>query len=132
MTMKMYLRPFLKIDVVAASGATVTFLYFSVTLTEASVTGDEYGPMMASTLSSVMSFSYVPVSDSEAPMRMGPWAVAGTTPPTASASATASAAGAFEVMESLLRGKCARVNTIRSFELSRRGRSLGARDTVDS
>ena len=37
--MKMYLRPFLKIDVVAASGATMTFLYFSVTLTAASVTG---------------------------------------------------------------------------------------------
>ncbi len=55
--MKMYLRPFLKIDVVAARGATITFLYFSVTLTAASVTGDEYGPMMASTLSSVMSFS---------------------------------------------------------------------------
>ena len=30
MTMKMYLRPFLKMEVVAASGATITFLYFSV------------------------------------------------------------------------------------------------------
>jgi len=43
--------------VVAASGATITFLYFSVTFTEASVTGEEYGPMTPSTLSSVMSFS---------------------------------------------------------------------------
>ena len=44
-------------EVVAASGATITFLYFSVTLTDASVTGDEYGPITPSTLSSVMSFS---------------------------------------------------------------------------
>ncbi len=41
----------------AARGATMTFLYFSVTLAAASVTGDEYGPITASTLSSVMSFS---------------------------------------------------------------------------
>ena len=45
--MKMYLRPFLKIDVVAASGATMTFLYFSVTLATASVIGEEYGPITA-------------------------------------------------------------------------------------
>ena len=57
MTMKMYFRPFRKIDVVAASGETMTFLYFSVTLAAASVTGDEYGPITPSTLSSVMSFS---------------------------------------------------------------------------
>ena len=55
--MKMYFRPFLKIDVVAASGATMTFLYFSVTLATASLTAEEYGPITASTLSSVMSFS---------------------------------------------------------------------------
>src|SRR5436189_72595 len=42
-------------EVVAARGATITFLYFSVTLTDASVTGDEYGPITPSTLSSVMS-----------------------------------------------------------------------------
>ena len=34
----MYFRPFLKIEVVAASGATITFLYFSVTLATASLT----------------------------------------------------------------------------------------------
>ena len=57
--MKMYFRrgSFLKMDVVAASGETITFLYFSVTLATASVIGDEYGPITASTLSSVMSFS---------------------------------------------------------------------------
>ena len=54
--MKMYLRPFLKMEVVAASGATITFLYFSVTLATASVTGEEYGPITTSTLSSVRSF----------------------------------------------------------------------------
>jgi hypothetical protein len=43
--------------VVAASGATMIFLYFSVTLAAASDTGDEYGPITPSTLSSVMSFS---------------------------------------------------------------------------
>jgi len=57
MTMKAYLRPFLKMEVVAASGITITFLYFSVTLAAASDTGEEYGPITASTLSSVMSFS---------------------------------------------------------------------------
>ncbi len=41
--MKAYLRPFLKIDVVAASGATITFLYFSVTLATASLMAEEYG-----------------------------------------------------------------------------------------
>jgi hypothetical protein len=56
--MKMNLRPFLKMDVVAASGATITFWYFSVTLTAASVMADEYGPITASTLSSEISFSY--------------------------------------------------------------------------
>ena len=55
--MKTYLRPFLKIEVVAASGATITFLYFSVTLATASLIAEEYGPITASTLSSVMSFS---------------------------------------------------------------------------
>ena len=55
--MKMYLRPLRKIDVVAASGDTITFLYFSVTFATASVIGDEYGPITASTLSSVISFS---------------------------------------------------------------------------
>ena len=54
--MNAYRRPFLKIDVVAASGATITFLYFSVTLATASLI-EEYGPITASTLSSVMSFS---------------------------------------------------------------------------
>ena len=39
--MKMYFRPFLKMDVVEASGETITFLYFSVTLATASVMGDE-------------------------------------------------------------------------------------------
>jgi hypothetical protein len=55
--MKMNLRPFLKMDVVAASGATITFWYFSVTFTAASVIAEEYGPITASTLSSEMSFS---------------------------------------------------------------------------
>ena len=43
----MYLRrgSFLKMPVVAANGATITFLYFSVTLATASVTGEEYGPI---------------------------------------------------------------------------------------
>src|SRR5881409_1883102 len=45
-------------EVVAASGVIITFLYFSVTFADASVTGEEYGPITASTLSSVMSFSY--------------------------------------------------------------------------
>ena len=58
MIMKMYLRPFLKIEVVAASGATITFLCFSVTFATASVIAEEYGPITTSTLSSVMSFSY--------------------------------------------------------------------------
>ena len=40
-TMKMYFRPFLKMEVVAASGETMTFLYFSVTLATASVMGEE-------------------------------------------------------------------------------------------
>ena len=39
--MKIYLRPFLKIDVVEANGDTSTFLYFSVTLATASVMGEE-------------------------------------------------------------------------------------------
>src|SRR5438094_9822174 len=45
--MKMYLRrgSFRKMPVVAANGATITFLYFSVTLATASVTGEEYGPI---------------------------------------------------------------------------------------
>ena len=44
-------------DVVAASGETMTFWYFSLTFATASVIGEEYGPMTASTLSSVISFS---------------------------------------------------------------------------
>jgi len=40
-TMKMYLRPFLKMEVVAARGATITLRYFSVTLATASVMGEE-------------------------------------------------------------------------------------------
>jgi len=56
----MYLRrgSFRKMPVVAANGATITFLYFSVTLATASVTGEEYGPITTSTLSSVRSLSY--------------------------------------------------------------------------
>ena len=41
--MKTYLRPFLKIEVVAASGDTFTFLYFSVTLATASLIGNGPG-----------------------------------------------------------------------------------------
>ena len=39
--MNTYLRPFLKMDVVEASGETMTFLYFSLTLATASVMGEE-------------------------------------------------------------------------------------------
>ena len=39
--MKMCFRPFRKVEVVAATGATMTVRYFSVTLATASVIGDE-------------------------------------------------------------------------------------------
>ena len=55
--MKMYLRPCRKTDVVAAKGETMTFLYFSLIPATDSVIAEEYGPITASTLSSVMSFS---------------------------------------------------------------------------
>jgi len=55
--MKMNFRPFLKMEVVAALGATIGILYFSLTSATASVMGEEYGPRTRSTLSCVMSFS---------------------------------------------------------------------------
>ena len=56
-TMNTNLRPFLKIEVVDASGATMGISYFSLTLATASVIGDEYGTRIASTLICVMSLS---------------------------------------------------------------------------
>jgi len=53
----MNFRPFLKIEVVEAMGATIGILYFSFTLATASVMAEEYGPITKSTLSWVMSFS---------------------------------------------------------------------------
>ena len=55
--MKMNFRPFLKMELVAAAGATRGIRCFSVTSATASVMGEEYGPMTASTLLCVMSFS---------------------------------------------------------------------------
>ena len=55
--MKTNLRPFLKIDVSAAPGASIGMPCFSLTSATNSVIGDEYGPRIAFTLSCVMSFS---------------------------------------------------------------------------
>ena len=56
-TMKTKLRPFLKIDVNAAPGASIGIRNFSLTSATNSVIGDEYGPRIASTRSWTMSFS---------------------------------------------------------------------------
>jgi hypothetical protein len=57
MTITRYFRPFSQSDVVPAIGAIITFRCLSVTSATASVMGEEYGPMTASTLSSVISFA---------------------------------------------------------------------------
>ena len=53
----MNFRPFLKMEVVAAMGATIGILYFSFTLATASVKAEPFGPRTRSTLSCVMSLS---------------------------------------------------------------------------
>ena len=55
--MKMNFRPFLKMEVAAAVGATIGILCFSVTSATGSVMGEVYGPRTESTLSRVMSLS---------------------------------------------------------------------------
>ena len=57
MTITRYFRPFSHSDVVPAIGAIITFRCFSVTSATASVMGEEYGPMTASTPPSVINFS---------------------------------------------------------------------------
>ena len=53
----MNFRPFLKMEVPVALGATIVILCFSVTSATASVMNVLYGPSTRSTLSCVMSFS---------------------------------------------------------------------------
>jgi hypothetical protein len=55
-TMKTYFRPFLKMELAEAPDATIGILYSSATPATASVIGEDYGPMIRSTLSWVMSF----------------------------------------------------------------------------
>ena len=55
--MKTYLRPFLKIEVVAALGVIIGIRCFSLSSATASESGEEYGPRIPLTLSCVMSFS---------------------------------------------------------------------------
>ena len=57
--MKINFRPFLKIEVFVAMGASIGIRYFSFTSATASVMGEPYGPRTRSTFSWVMSRSWM-------------------------------------------------------------------------